>query len=176
MSAAVRIDVDRVRLALTPLRAALLAHAHAEADRLVAAATEEAARAVEAARAEVEEQVALARKQGDADARALLRLERGRIEQENQATILRAQRRAYDQLAAGAADAVRVLLREPASRALLDQRLREQLGPTATIRDTDDGGRRGECPDGSAVDASVAAIVERALARLDLEDLWTVAG
>jgi vacuolar-type H+-ATPase subunit E/Vma4 len=162
--------------ALAPLRAALLEHARAEAGRIRAQAESEAAALVEAARDELDDQVEKARAQGAADARALVRLERGRVRQENREVVLRAQRQAYDELVARAADAVRALLSEPAVRARLEQRLRDRLGPATELVDTPDGGVRARSPQRGSVDASVDALVHAALERLDLEELWAAAG
>ncbi len=41
------------------------------------------------------------------------------------------------------------------------------------MSDTDDGGLLARAPDGRTIDASVGVLVDRALAELDLEQLWT---
>lgn len=176
MTATTQTEPARAVDGLAPLRAALLAQARAEADRVRGRAVHEAAALVEAARLEVDVQLAEARREGEADAQELLRLERGRLERENRTLLLHAQREAYDELAHAAAGSIRELLGDSTVRERLTGRLRDVLGVDAEIRETDDGGLSAHRPDGSAVDASVRALVERALAGLDLEGLWAPAG
>lgn len=163
-------------IALEPLRSALLAHARAEAERTRERAAQDAAALLESARAEVEAQVSDARRQGEADGRALLRGERARLERLNRTAVLGAQRRAYEELVERATDAVRSVLTDPVARRRLEERVRERLGPDAVIVESGDGGVRASTADGTAVDASVRALVENAVHGLDLEELWAAAG
>lgn len=160
---------------LKPMRAALLANARTEAQSIVAAARHEATELVAAAWSEANTQVTRARAQGEADAAALQRIERGRIQQENRGIVLARQQEVYEELVRQAQAAVRRQLDEPAARAHLEAELRRRLGNTAIIREDPGGGIVAETPRGTTIDASVEAIVENALTELDLEPLWTAA-
>ena len=70
--------------------------------------------------------------------------------------------------------AVGSLREDPATRTRLEAVVRRRLGdPDATVVPPPDGGLVGETADGRRVDASVAALVDAALAETDLEQLWT---
>lgn len=162
--------------ALAPVRAALLAGVRAEADRLLADAEADAARRLADARAQAADLLAAARARGEADAAAVLAAETSAARRTARALVLAAQREAYERLRAEAREAVRRLLADPAERERLAGLVRARLGSGAVLRDDPDGGIRGESSEAGAtrtVDASVAALVDRALAGLDGERLWT---
>lgn len=165
--------VEEQRLALRPLRRALLAAARAEADGVRGAAREAGRQDVAAAEGEVAAMLARARAQGEADGAALRRADEARARSAARTDHLVAQREAYEHLRRTAGEAVAALLREPGNRERLAESLRRALGGRATVADTDDGGLSARAPDGRSIDASVGALVDRALAGLDLERLWT---
>ena len=164
--------VQEQRLALEPLREALLANARAEADRLRRGAEEAGRQAVAAAEEEVAAMLARARAQGEEDGAELRRADQARVRSAARAGLLADRRAMYDELRRRARTVVRELLREPGERELLAEALRHGLGGRATVSDTDDGGLRARAPDGRTIDASVGVLVDRALAELDLEQLW----
>ena len=116
--------------------------------------------------------IAEARARGLDDARALLAVERARGRLVARNFVLNAQRASYDELSRAARTAVRDLLEEPTERDRLATLLRGQLGDGVIIRDHPEGGLVAEGPDGRTIDASVPALVEQAVADLDLEQLW----
>lgn len=163
---------ERSRKALEPLRAALLEQARSDADAAEAAAAAHGEQLLESAR---RQRVALldeARARGEADAVVMLRTERARAQREARGLVLGAQRAAYDDLRKDASVAVRALLEDPSERARMSAAVRAQLGEKAVVRDHPDGGLVGEAPDGRMVDASVATLVDAALASIDLQSLW----
>lgn len=159
--------------ALEPLREALLANARTEAGQLLRAAEESGRQEISAAEDEVATLLARARAQGEADGAALRRVDEAAARSAARARLLAAQLAAYEELRRRSREAVRALLREPGIRDRLAGALRQTLGD-ADVSDTDDGGLFARAPDGRSVDASVAALVDAALADLDLEQLWTV--
>jgi vacuolar-type H+-ATPase subunit E/Vma4 len=165
--------VQEQRLALEPLREALLANAHAEADRLRRGAREDGAQAVVAAEQEVVAMVAQARARGEEDGAELRRADQARVRSAARAELLAARSATYDELRRRARTEVRELLEQPGERELLARALRDRLGGGAAMSDTDDGGLVARAPDGRTIDASVGVLVDRALAGLDLEQLWT---
>ena len=158
--------------ALEPLRAALLARARAEANLVREAAEHDASQVLAAARAEAEALLADARGRGAADAAALDAVEEARRRRAARGVVLGAQRAAYDELRRRSCAAVATLLADPARRAYLADGLRGRLGDRAIVRDQPDGGVVAQTPDGRSIDASVVALVDGALAELDLEQLW----
>jgi hypothetical protein len=164
---------EATQRALEPLRTALLDRARARADHIRRAADADGRRVLDAATAEANALLAAARAEGAADAAALLRIEATRSRHEIRGILLTAQRSAYDELRGHARLAVRTLLADPAIRAQLVAMIRRRLGDRATIHDAPDGGLLAQAPDGRSVDASVAALVDRAVAGLHPEQLWS---
>ena len=165
--------VQQQRLALEPLRRALLAHAHAEAERVRQCAQDAARQSVAAAEGEVAAMLARARAEGEEEGAALRRADQARLRSAARATRLTQRRTVYEELCHRARAAVRELLADPADRERLAEALRHALGAGASVSDTDDGGLLARAPDGRVVDASVHELVDRALAGQDLEQLWT---
>ena len=165
--------VEEQRLALEPLRLALLADAHARADRTRRDAEEAARQDIAAAEEEVGSMLARARALGEEDGAALRRADEARARSATRSGLLAHRRTVYEQLRRRAESAVRDLLGEPGSRDLLAAALCRSLGGPATVSDTDDGGLLARASDGRVIDASVVVLVDRALATLDLEQLWT---
>jgi vacuolar-type H+-ATPase subunit E/Vma4 len=159
--------------ALEPLRAGLISRANAEADRIRAAAIEDGQRVLTAAREEAHALLETARAQGRADAAALVAVETARARRAGREEVLAAQQAAYDQLCEQARAAVRALLDEPGRQERLLAVIRGQLGGQAEIHLLPAGGVRAQTPDGRSIDASVAALVDRAVAGLHPEQLWT---
>lgn len=163
---------DARLVALEPLRAALLARARAEGERVLEAAGEDGRQVLAAARDEAAALLADARTQGEADAAALLAVERAQARRAARGVVLGAQRAVYDELRRRARTAVQALLADPDRRARLADVACGRLGDHAIVRDLPDGGVAAETPDGRTIDASVDALVDGALADLDLEQLW----
>ena len=160
-------------LAVQPVRDALLARAERDSRRIRAAADADGQRALAAARAEADRLVAAARADGEADAAARLAVQRASTRRAARATVLEAQRAAYRELRRQASVTVRGLLDDPACRSRLVAELRRRLGAAADVRDDPGGGLVARTADGRSIDASVGALVDRALADLDLDALWT---
>lgn len=165
-----------MRLALEPLRTALLADARAEAERIEAEAHAEAAARVAAAEAEAAALVERARAEGEAAAE--LEVAHDRAEAQRHARVLRlaAQRAVYEELRRQTLAGAAALHGTARYRALLD-RLRNaaqtQLGSEAHVEPAACGGVVGRS-DGRSVDYSLDALVERALAGLggDAAEVW----
>jgi vacuolar-type H+-ATPase subunit E/Vma4 len=160
-------------MTLEPLRASLLAQAHAEARSLVDAAGREADRCRAGARAEAAELVRQATADRDVAARGARDARLRRARQEARAIVLRARRDARDELRAAARSAAAGLRGEPGLGDRLAALAREQLGPEAELMEPAEGGmvaRSGE----RLVDYSLPAMVDRCLAELgpELEELW----
>ncbi|HTY73597.1 MAG TPA: hypothetical protein VMI11_14450 [Actinomycetes bacterium] len=158
--------------ALDPLRRSLIAAAQAAAAAVRAAAEEDASTEIAGARVEAEALLAEARARGEADAAALLTLERARARHAARAVVLRAQRELYDELVDRAREAAGRLLAEPAARTRLEAIVRDRLGEPAVLRPGADGGVLAEGADDRFLDASVRALVDTALAGVDVEPLW----
>lgn len=157
---------------LEPLRAVLLRRAEAAADALRAAADREAGAATDAAQQQAAAALARARADGEADAAQRQAEDRARARREARGIVLAAQRAVYDELRTRARAAVRELLADPDAQRQLTALVRTRLGQDAQVRPQPSGGVVGELPDGRRVDASVDALVEQALAGLDLAPLW----
>ncbi|MFZ2013467.1 MAG: hypothetical protein WAV00_06570 [Nocardioides sp.] len=160
---------------MTPVRNALLAAAEAEARALVASSEADGQKVLDLARSQRDRVLQEARERGEADGALVLSGQRSRVQREAKRVVLAAQRTAYDDLRRQAVTAVRRLLEEPAERERLTTALRARLGADAVIHVHPSGGLVGESGNGRVVDASVAALVDLALANLDLESLWTPA-
>lgn len=163
---------DPVQIALEPLRSALMSRARAEADQARADAETDGRELLAAARDEAEALLTKARAQGEMDAAAMFASEMDRARRSARGVVLAEQRASYNELRQRALTAVRVLVADPARRARLATLLRGQLGEHAVIREHPDGGIVAETPDGRSVDASIAKLVDIAVADLDLEGLW----
>jgi vacuolar-type H+-ATPase subunit E/Vma4 len=159
--------------ALEPLRTALIARAYDDAGRARASAEADGRQTVAAAREQAAALLAGARAQGEADAAALQAVERSRSRRDARSVVLQTQRAAYDQLREQARQAVRHLLDDPVWRQRLITAVRRQLGEQAELCPQPDGGIIARTPDGRSIDTSVDALVDHALADLDLEQLWT---
>lgn len=163
---------DPLQIALEPLRAALIARARADADRLCTDAETAGRELLAGAGEEAEALLAKARAQGETDAAAMFASEMDRARRSARGVVLAAQRAAYNELRQRALTAVRGLLSDPARRARLATVLRSQLGDQAVIHEHPDGGIVAETSDGRSVDASIEKLVDNAVAELDLEQLW----
>jgi hypothetical protein len=165
-------DTEVRKQALEPLTAALLARARADADGERAAAEQEGQQLVATATGEAEALLANAQALGEADAAGLLAADRAQARRAARGVVLGAQRAAYDELRHRSRAAVAELLANPERHRRLAVTVRDRLGEGATARDHPAGGVVAESPDGRRIDASVDALVEAALAGLDLEQLW----
>lgn len=158
--------------ALQPLRDALVAEANAAADTVRTAAEDEGGRGIADAQQRADAVRSDARLQGEQDAAVLLSAERAKSRRAARTIVLAAQRAAYDDLRAQARSAIQQLLADPAVRGRLEAQACTQLGADVTVRELPGGGFVAETPDGRTVDASVSALVDGALAGVDLEALW----
>jgi len=170
------LDRTAVLAALLPVRAALLAHAHEDADGAVHAARGDAdatlARAHDEARAAVEQ----ARSEGETDAATALAVDRGRARRRARSQVLAAQRAAYDDLVAAARAGVQELIDDehwPQMRDALAQRVRDALGPDAEVDVVPDGvvGRNGP----RMLDLRLPALADAQVQELgpQLQSLWS---
>jgi vacuolar-type H+-ATPase subunit E/Vma4 len=163
---------------LAPLREALIATAHRDAERVraetaaaveaeLAAAREDAAELVGRARAEARERAELDSRRREAAQR-----------REAQARVLRARREAYESLRDEAAAAVLRLREDPGYEALLDRleaSARERLGPAVSIERDPPGTGGVIARDGQrSIDATLPALAAAALEALGggVEELW----
>lgn len=163
---------------VSPLRAALLAQATADGERLLAEADEEAAAAIARAERETAALVERARAEGRAAAELEAARERRRARREAHAQLLQAQGELYDELRREASAGVLRLRGEPGYPALLERltaAARAQLGDEVEL-EIDPPGRGGVVARAGSrsVDYSLPALVDRCLASLgsELERLW----
>jgi vacuolar-type H+-ATPase subunit E/Vma4 len=168
---------DRADAELEPVRAALLAAARADAAAVLAAADENAAATVAAARAQVTDLVATARREGAADAAAMLAADRARGRREARRIELSARQEAWVRLRVRARMAVTALRDDPAYARLRDRlaaRARQLAGPDAVVSEPAEGGVVAVAA-GRRWDLSLPALAERALDALgpEVERLWT---
>jgi vacuolar-type H+-ATPase subunit E/Vma4 len=163
--------------ALGPVRAALLAHARADAAAEVGRA-EEAARAIlqEAGRrADAVRQEARAR--GEADAQAVLVATRARARREARSVVMGAQSQVVAALRARVHAGLRDLREDPAFPDIarrLEARARVLLGPEARLTPDPSGGYVAEAG-GRQADLTLAAVADQVLERLgpELQSLWS---
>lgn len=151
--------------ALAPVRAALLAAAHQEADQVRSQADDAARNTVAEAKAHAERLREEARAQGAADAEAALTAERARTGRRARAIVLRAHREEYEALRSAARLAVSDLRGDPEylrMRQRMIDIIRDLLGREADLREGAGGGVVGESP-GRRVDYSLALFADRAV-------------
>lgn len=157
--------------AIAPVRAALLARAQAEADRVHAEADTQAAEALAEAQQKATAIRAEARAAGEADAKATLAIDRARTQRRGRATILQARHAAYVRFQAQTRLAVTALCatpQYPELREALAQAAHGALGPSADIEEADGGGivaRAGN----RRVDLSLRQLADRAVEALASE-------
>jgi vacuolar-type H+-ATPase subunit E/Vma4 len=164
---------EQSRAALQPLRSALLAAATEQAQVIVADSEDEGRELLASARRERDAVVGEARRRGEQEAALRLRSQRAQAHRQARELVLEAQRAAYDDLRRAAGAAVREVLSDPGEKQRWSAALRARLGATAVVREARGGGVVGETEDGRVVDASVATVVDEAVADLDLGCLWT---
>jgi vacuolar-type H+-ATPase subunit E/Vma4 len=160
---------------LAPVRAALLARAHADAARMLAEADADAERVLDEAGTQARELRARARSEGEADAEAVASATRARARRDARATVLRARREAYRELRRRVLEAVPRLRDDPAYPELRDQlvsRARATLGPEATIVEDPAGGIVARSGRRRAA-FTLTALAGHVLDQLDLEGLWS---
>jgi len=161
---------------LAPLREALLARARSDAAATVARADSSARAVLAAARAEADAIVADARAKGAAEAEAVVAAEQARASRAAREVVMAARRRAYDDLRDRARAAVSELRHDdvyPLLVAALRARISAELGPAASIEDTD-GTVVGQVP-GRRLTFSLDDLAERSVDALgaDIEGLWS---
>jgi vacuolar-type H+-ATPase subunit E/Vma4 len=154
--------------ALAPVRRALLAAAHAEADLMSAEAEAEAATVLAEARRQADEILAEARAQGTADGSAALATERAHIHRQAHAVVLAARREVYELWRSEARVAVAQLAGEPAVRERLVEAAQAALGPGVAIHDAAGGGITAQAG-GQVLDLSLTGFADRAVDALAVE-------
>jgi vacuolar-type H+-ATPase subunit E/Vma4 len=149
---------------LAPVREALLARAHADADAIRATSEADARAALAAAAAQAEQILREARQQGTAEADMAVAADRSAAQRHARSLALRAQREAYERLRVAARAKVCALRDEPdfpAARDRMVRAVRAALGPDALISDTADGGVVGVAP-ARRMDLSLRGFADRA--------------
>jgi vacuolar-type H+-ATPase subunit E/Vma4 len=165
------------RAALAPVRRAMLRHAHEQAEEIVGRARQRAADAVARARADADDSVIHAREAGLAQAAPLAAAVRNQRQRDVRATVLAAQRAAYQELREQVRAAVSALREEPGYD-LLMERLRRSAqraaGPAATLTEDPAGGVVARAP-GVVVDCSLPRLADAAVEALgaEMDRLWT---
>jgi len=168
---------DAASLRLDPVRAALLAQAQVEAERIVDQADERAAAQVLQAEKQKAALVGRARAEGEAaaDLEAVSELTRAR--RQSRTLVLEAQRAIYDELRRDALAAAQRLRSQPRYDELLERleaAVRDKLGPDAVLElDPPDGGVIGHVGN-RRVEYTLPVLVERCLAQHGeaVEQLW----
>ena len=121
---------------LAPVREELLARARADAERLLAEADAEGAASLAAARSEANAILEAARAEGESDAAVVLSAKRARDRRQARATVLAAQREAYDKLRSRVVQALSALRDDPGYgpwRDRLAEHARRVLGADAVV-------------------------------------------
>jgi hypothetical protein len=170
----IRAAEPAVRAGLAPVRAAMLRRAHEQADEIVGQARRRAADAITAARADGDASVVQAREEGAAAAAPLAAAARNQRRRDVRATVLAAQREAYQELREQVRAAVSALPGEPGYDLLLErlrQIARQAAGPAATLTDDPAGGVVARGP-GVVVDCSLPRLADAAVEALGAETDW----
>lgn len=151
--------------ALAPVRDALLAEARADAEEVRERAREAVAGVLAAAEAEAETIRSSAHEDALEQARSLQEAAENHARRKAREVELRAQREAFDALAAGVRRSALAVLEEPELRDALEELARRAVGPDAELVRTEDGfvaaqpGRRTEFSLTDLADAAVAELV-----------------
>jgi hypothetical protein len=166
-----------MRAALAPVRAAMLRRAQEQADEIVGQARRQAADAVAGARADAGGSVVQAREAGLAQAAPLAAAVRNRRRRDVRATVLAAQREAYEELREQVRAAVSALRDEPGYGLLLERlrrSARQAAGAAATLTEDPAGGVVARGP-GVVVDCSLPRLADAAVEALgaEVDWLWT---
>ncbi len=163
-----------MRAALAPVRATMLRSAQERADEIIGQARRRAAEAVAAARTAAENSVTSARADGLAQAAPLAAAVRNQRRRDVRATVLAAQREAYEELRERVRAAVSALREEPGYDLLLERLrrdARQAAGPDATLTDDPAGGVVARGP-GVVVDCSLPRLADAAVEALGAETAW----
>ncbi len=163
-------------MSLDAVRAAIITDARAEAAAILGEAETEAARRLRAAREAAISQVDGARSAAMAEADAQLATARAAVSRQARRTVLEARARARAVLVRETVAALRAQRDGTAYKNLIDalaRRVRTQLGPDATIRESRLGGVTATSGRRS-VDYTVPVIVERVVDALgpEVDQLW----
>jgi len=137
-----RLPADAVT-ALAPVREALLAAAHTDAQATAQSAEWRAVDGLAAARQAATGLIAQARSEGSAEAAGLVATDQARARRQARAVVLTAQRDLYDELRACSRAAVARLRDDPdypRMLARLSDRARAALGSAAVLGEPEDGG------------------------------------
>jgi hypothetical protein len=154
-----------LRDVLTPVQAALLAAARAEAEGILARAEQTARDVLEQARAQASEIQAQARARGESESADVVESQRSQAGRQARSIVLAAERAEYEALREAARHAVTGLREEPEYR-LVRRRmavtLRRLLGDEAQVHDAPGGGVVATAP-GRSADLSLARLADRAV-------------
>lgn len=151
--------------ALAPVARALLDASRSTAEDTVGQARVEAERISGAARADSEAALDKARQEGAADAAVAVRTRRAAGRRAARAVVLSAQRRAYEDFAARAREAVRRQLNTAQTTDALTDLARRTLGSQAVIRRDADGAVVATAT-GRVLELSLDELTDRAIAEL----------
>jgi F0F1-type ATP synthase membrane subunit b/b' len=163
---------------LAPLRAALLAAAHRDADAETAAADADRQRVLAEAQAEADRLLAQARAEGERDAEQLRREQRARSRRRARATVLAEQSRARDALRREVAVRLSALWDGKQTNGPIRERLvlaaRAELGDDVVVHELAEGGIVATAGHARAV-YRLSDLADQAIDSLDTElaGLWT---
>jgi vacuolar-type H+-ATPase subunit E/Vma4 len=165
-----------VQAALEPVRQRLRRDADEQAARLRAAAREQAAAIVRQAREDAAAELGKSAAAAAAAAAPVTAAELARARDAARATVLAAQRQAYDDLRMRVQDAVTSLRDQPGYDRLIEQiaRLAEQTAGPGRQLESPPGGGVVARSDGIIVDCSLARLADVAMAELGgaIRELW----
>ncbi|HXZ74218.1 MAG TPA: V-type ATP synthase subunit E family protein [Streptosporangiaceae bacterium] len=160
--------------ALAPVRAALLRHAREQADEIIGEARRQAEGALARARRDAAGRVAAAREAGRSQAAPLAAALRGESRRGARATVLSAQREAYEELRDRVGASVAGIRDEPGYELLLE-RLRwhacRVVGPGAKASEVPAGGVIARGP-GIVVDCSLPRLADATMEALGDQVAW----
>jgi vacuolar-type H+-ATPase subunit E/Vma4 len=158
---------------LAPVHRAVLDHALADAERILADARAAAADHVARAERTAADILAKARESGALDARSGVAAQRRQVRKHARDGELAAQRAIYDTLTERVAAAVEVELGTPVAREALCRAVHDAVGQDATITELP-GGVVGSVP-GRRVELSARLLAQRGLSRCSarVRELWT---
>jgi vacuolar-type H+-ATPase subunit E/Vma4 len=162
---------------LAPVRSELLAHARADAERVLAEADADVDARLAGARNEANAILEAARAEGESDAAVVLAAKRARDRRQARATVLAAQREAYDTLRSRVVQALSALRDDPGYgpwRDHLTEHARRVLGADAAVREAPGGGVLAEA-NGRRAAYTLVGLAEQVIHAMgaEIEGLWS---
>lgn len=154
-----------------------MAHARADAERVLADGDADAAATLAAARSEANVILEAARAEGESDAAVVLSAKRARDRRQARALALVAQREAYDNLRSQVIQALSAIRDDPGYarwRDHLTEQARRMLGPEAVVSEAPEGGVLAEA-NGRRVVYTLVGLADRVIEEMgaDVEGLWS---